>query len=672
MNSGRPSVWRQSASWLIIAALTLAGCGGSGGGGGGGSGSGGGGAPTPTPSPAPTGARYTLPPSETLSIADVERVVAQAVGEAQARGQRAVIAVVDRPGNVLAVFRMTNSPPTALIRGAPNGQHRDAQNQTVPTTAGAIAKAVTGAYLSSNGNAFSTRTASMIIQTHFPPSTIAQGLESGPLYGVQFSQLPCSDLSSRYSEGNLGTGPLVGPKRSPLGLSADPGGLPLYKNGVLVGGIGIMSDGDYGFDPDVIDIDTDAEEYVALAGTRGFEAPDAIRAERIPVDGTTLRYSDARYDLLAQGTSPSFAAINGPGGQLIQVRGYFGFPAPVIQAGTAYGSEASGLRLATPLEFNRSDAMVLTDGAGSGRYPIRGGIDGGVVGSALSAAETRVILEEAFTVMARARAQIRRPLDSQVQVTISVVDTFGTVLGMVRSPDAPLFGIDVSLQKARSVTFLSNPAAASDLLGDPDPAVGAYVTATRNFLGNPAALTGQTAFADRSIGNLHRPYFPDGELRTMAGPLSRDIGGFNAFSTGLQTAMTFKDIQAHLFFVFNISPTDVKRRCSNIPDVLPGQNRLGNGLQIFPGAVPIYRGNQLVGGIGISGDGIDQDDMVSFLGLANASARLGGSVGNAPLDRRADRIVVPMPAGRETRLRYVNCPFQPFLDTDAQNVCQGL
>jgi len=30
----------------------------------------------------------------------------------------------------------------------------------------------------------------------------------------------------------------VGPQRSPLGLAADPGGLPLYKNGTVVGGVG--------------------------------------------------------------------------------------------------------------------------------------------------------------------------------------------------------------------------------------------------------------------------------------------------------------------------------------------------------------------------------------------------------------------------------------------------
>lgn len=660
---------KHQTGWLAIAALLTVSCGGGGTSSGAGP-AGGGGSPTPTP--APTGARYNLPAAEALTVTDVERIIAQAVGEALARNQRAVIAVVDRPGNVLAVFRMTNSPPTALIPAAPNGDSRDAQGETIPTTAAAISKAITGAYLSSNGNAFSTRTASMIVQPHFPPAPVAAGLESGPLYGVQFSSLPCSDLTARYREGNTGIGPMIGPKRAPLGLSADAGGLPIYKNGVLVGGIGVMSDGIYGFDPDVTDIETDAEEYVALAGTRGFEAPESIRADRIPVDGTTLRYSDARYDLLAEANSPTFAAVNGPRGQLIPVRGYFGFPAPVIQAGTVYGTEASGLRLATAAEFSRTDAMVLSNGAGVNRYPIRGGLDGGAVPTPMSATETRTILEEAFTVMARGRAQIRRPLNDQMQVTISVVDTLGNVLGIVRSPDAPVFGVDVSLQKARSVMFLSNPNAASDLLADPDPAVRAYVPATRTFLGNPTALTGETAWSDRAIGNIHRPFFPDGEINPLAGSLSRDIFGFNPFSTGIQTAMTFKDIEDHLFFVFNITPNDVKPFCTRIPQTGVNINRLANGMQIFPGAVPIYRGNVLVGAIGISGDGIDQDDMVSFLGLANASARLGGSVGNAPLDRRSDRLLIAGPNGRQVRPRYVNCPFNPFLDTDAQNVCQGL
>jgi hypothetical protein len=76
-----------------------------------------------------------------------------------------------------------------------------------------------------------------------------------------------------------------------------------------------------------------------------------------------------------------------------------------------------------------------------------------------------------------------------------------------------------------------------------------------------------------------------------------------------------------------------------------------------------------VGAIGVSGDGIDQDDMIAFLG-ANNGGKKAGSIGNAPKAMRADRIVVKVGVG--TRLRFVNCPFAPFLDTSEQNVCEGL
>ena len=92
---------------------------------------------------------------------------------------------------------------------------------------------------------------------------------------------------------------------------------------------------------------------------------------------------------------------------------------------------------------------------------------------------------------------------------------------------------------------------------------------------------------------------------------------------------------------------------------------MANGLQIFSGGVPIYRDNDvLVGGIGISGDGIDQDDMIAFLGLDRAG-RILGTIGNARRAIRADRLD---PLG--VNLRYVQCPFAPFLGSDRQNVCQ--
>ena len=640
--------------WIAGAALLLASCGGGDSGNGGATGAG----PPPPPPPPPSGGVFSVPLAESLSTTEVGTIIAQAAAEARARNAAATIAVTDRVGNVLAVFAMPDAGATATISAAPNGQNIDVQGLVIPSAGAAIAKAITGAYLSSGGNAFSSRTASFIVQEHFPPAPTTAGLESGPLFGVQFSQLPCSDLAARASDG------LIGPKRSPLGLAADPGGFPLYQNGVVVGGIGVIADGVYGFDANVLDRDVDVDEAIALAGTVGFEAPVSIRADRITADGTSLRYTDVEYPQIGTGAGASFA---GTAGALVPVTGYY--PGGGLLAGAAYGTEASGVRASTAAEFSNRDAFVLSNGAGANRFPVRGGSDAGDVVAPITATEAQAILEEAFTVMSRARAQIRQPLDSRAQVTISLVDTRGRVLGLVRSPDAPIFGIDVSLQKARTVNFFSGAFAANDLLAASGE-VPQFVSRTRTFLGDPTALTGGFGIANRSVGNLARPYFPDGEVGQPNGPLSRPIAQFNPFSTGLQSALVLGNLAQHLAFVTGASGTDTPRNCTGLPPIAGGNARLANGIQIFPGAVPVYRGGQLVGGIGVSGDGIDQDDMISFLGLHNAGARAGG-IGNAPNDRRADRIVVQV-GSRQVRLRYVNCPFAPFLDTAAQNVCEGL
>lgn len=647
-----------------VAALHLAACGGGGSGSSGGSGGGAPG-PSPTPTTPPAGAVYGVPALEALSVADVQKIVAQAAAQAQADGRPATIAVTDRVGNVLAVLRMTGAPAQARIPAAADGSRQDVQGLDVPAEAAAIAKAITGAYLSSSGNAFSSRTASMIVQQHFPPAPSTAGLESGPLFGVQFSQLPCSDLAARIAGGAAA---MIGPKRSPLGLSADPGGFPLYRNGVVVGGVGVLADGIYGLDANVLDVDNDADERIALAATVGFEAPDSIRANRISVDGTLLRYADADYAQLANLSAASYAATVPALGSLVPVTGYF--PVAAIQPGVAYGTEASGVRKATSAEFANADAFVLTNGSGANRYPLRAGTDGAEVASPITAAEAKAILEQAFTVMSRARAQIRQPLDSRAQVTISLVDTRGAALGIVRSPDAPVFGIDVSLQKARTAAFFSNANAGADLLADPSADVRGFVPAARTFLGNPAALNGGIAYADRAVGLLSRPYFPDGEVSRPNGPFSRPIAKWSPFSTGLQSALVLTNLAQHLAFVTGQSGSDTPQRCTFVPDVVSGQNRLQNGIQIFPGSVPVYRGNVLVGAIGVSGDGIDQDDMISFLGLHNAGQAVGG-IGNAPPSIRSDTVIVNL-GNAQVRLRYVGCPFAPFLDTADQNVCQGL
>ncbi len=192
----RVRVWQ---AMIAAAALAVTGCGG-----GGSSGSGGGGA---APPPAggggggPTPPVFTQPALIALSAADVGQIVAQSAAQAEAEGVPAVITVIDRVGNVLAIFRMAGAPVTQKLPDAPNGNNLDLQGANVPAETAAIAKALTAAYFSSQGNAFSSRTAGGIIQETFPKGPSTGGLESGALFSVQFSQLPCSDISARFTPG---------------------------------------------------------------------------------------------------------------------------------------------------------------------------------------------------------------------------------------------------------------------------------------------------------------------------------------------------------------------------------------------------------------------------------------------------------------------------------------
>lgn len=611
-----------------------------------------------------------------LEVPDVERVIAQAVAEAKARNAKATIAVVDRVGNVLGVFRMTGADVSITVDSGSGAVGGLEGVSVIPDTLVAIAKAITGAYLSTEGNAFTTRTASQIVQQFFNVGEVGQ--PGGPLFGVQFSSLACSDLMNRLAAVRPG----VGLQRSPLGLSADPGGFPLYRDGAMIGGVGVIADSRYGLDLNIQDVDRDVDELIALAAQRGYEPPDDRRADRITVDGKTLRYSDAvAADLLTTAaTAPAFASIDGSAGTRPMVRGYVAAGDTGLKAGTVFGQPTSGVRPASNAVLAALDGFVLVDASNTERYPPIAGSDAASLGgiAPLASSEVQIVLEEALKIANRSRAQIRRPLSSQARVTISVTDTHGAILGIVRSRDAPLFGTDVSLQKARSVALFSNAAAAADLAATPDTQylaaggtarIADYVPAMRSFLNQPNALAdGAYAYGNRSIGNLARPYFPDGTATSNEhGPLSKTIADWSIFSTGLQLDLANSAIIKHVVFVLSGGTDVAPGSCTEMPKA-PGasMSRLGNGLQIFAGGVPIYRGAKLVGAIGISGDGIDQDDMVAFLGLHNASLRVNGAIAHAPAAMRADQI-----ERNGLYLRYAQCPQTPFIDSNEQNACAG-
>jgi uncharacterized protein GlcG (DUF336 family) len=620
-----------------------------------------------------------------LEASEVRTIVAQAVAEAEALGVSATIAVVDRVGNLLALFAMDGAAANTVITSG-RGVSGGLEELVVPAALAAMSKAGTGAYLSSQGNAFTTRTASQIVQENFNPGE--RGRPGGPLFGVQFSQLACGDLVRRFNPDRADD--RAGPHAMPLGLSADPGGIPLYKASsgvgiegrVPVGGIGVeigcgalaacdvctprsgeaclpqqsgtgTCDGTlesvYGLDRRINDLDVHLEERIAVAAAVGFEAPANRRADRIALDGKFARYVDD--DRISGAAAAPCEAL---AGDFVVVPGFGGAEScAALRGGEVVGAPSSGLRNTT---FEGLPAVVLVDADGNERFPVRDG-------DHLSADEVRAVLRNGLEIVARTRAQIRRPLGSPAQVSLVVVGTKGEVLGIVRSRDAPVFGIDVALQKARTATFFSSAGARAALEnagGDVAAYVGkveAFLVENGRFDGRPITadqvLTGGVAFADRSGGNLSRPFFPDGINGNPGGPFSHDFAEWSPFKTGLQFDLVFPGI-ADAVCAGN-RPT----ACTAVP-------ALPNGIQIFPGSVPIYRGAMLIGGIGVSGDGVDQDDLIAFLAVDRAGRELG-TLGNAPPEIRADNISVD-----GAHLRFVNCPVKPFIDSDVQGVCDGL
>jgi len=673
--------------WLVLAAVTaLAGCSG-----GSNSGSSAGTSPPPPQNTPDSGCSgFCANASSFLTEADVQKIIAQAVNEAQAQGKPAVIAVVDRVGNVLGVYRMAGAPATIRISD-PRPVTGGLLNLDVPPELGAISKALTAVYFSSEGNAFTSRTAGQIAQEHFNQGDATA--PAGPLFGVQISNLPCSDINQRFT--GSGTGP--GTHRSPLGLSPDPGGISLFKAGVPVGAVGVSGAKPvYTLDENAEVREKDLDEDVAVAASFGFIAPADRRADAITAGGLILQYANTEVSELAKdpATAPPFASLTAASGSVIAVPGY---SQAVILRGTAFGQPESGIRPDTT-EWPGLDAFVVVDAANNNRFPPRDGTDGA---KALTANEVRTLIGEGLKVAHRTRAQVRRPLASPAGETIVISDTNGVVLGIGRTRDALVDAIDVTTQKARTAAFFSGAYAAGDIesvaptsffstaytstnvtlttSSQSDPSD--YVANFRSFVGSATALgDGAIAYSNRAVGLLGQPLYPSGVPGAPNGPLSLPFASWSPFKTGLELDLVYTQIALSIAYILNqegyslningaVIPAPSSANPEPLGDVRVGCTdiaRLPNGFTLFPGSVPIYRDGTLVGGIAASGDGSDQSDLVAFLALSNGAAALNSGLGQAPNTIRADTLA---PLG--ARLLYVQCPQAPFIDTADANACGG-
>jgi len=533
--------------------------------------------------------------AESLSQADVERVISQAATEAKRRGYGAVIAVTDREGFMLGLWDVNGRLPATLPAF-------DLTDLTVlrnyGLAAGAVTRASTSAFLSSNENALTSRTAGFIVQQHFPPGV--RNTPNGPLVGVGFSNL----FFSAVNRVKLITADVSDPVPDdespgartdafpPSSLNDSPGGVPLYKNGELVGGVGVTGDGSptdlapaaaVFFNQTQPSATTgfkggsDVDELVALAGQTGFRPSSKIVATNVLVGGIRLPYVGQRVADIRDLRDPEALATLG---NAVDV--------------TSNGVVISGSPTASPAPYPYVQ-RTLGGYEGEVRFTLRADPRTTEAGHETIGGAARLTLEEVEGIISRAaarakstRAAIRLPVGTSAKVFITVVnnpdeaDRAPDILGIFRTGDGPIFSWDVSAQKAFTAVFFSNR---------------------------------QIAQSCRTVGFMAQRYYPPGLDGRSFGPLF-----------GFQEAVSLRQSTDPL-----------------LP--FPPNPNLPNGVTIFPGGFPLYRDGKLVGAIGVSGDGIDQDDIISASGC-------GPFV--APEAIRADRYTY-----RGARLPYAKFPRDP-------------
>jgi uncharacterized protein GlcG (DUF336 family) len=533
---------------------------------------------------------------------DVARILAQAltrasqlVGDGTSLGHdpshfftnNPVVAVVDREGFVLGVRSLFPDPDPF-----------DAVD--------AITKAGTAAFLSSDQNAFSSRTAGFIVGQHFPPGI--RNRTPGPLVGVNFSNMSFSDVNrfkdpSTYDPFASALGGTNGAPITPdvfaalSGLAGSPGGVPLYKNGKLIGGVGAAVTGHPPI-PELYDIQVtakqrpDLDEDVALAGQIGFEPVRKIFGSDVFIDGIRVPYVNTRTKLDTNSllVSPGFAVAS-----LVTMNPYETTSSPIVHYPLLNLGGVDG-ELRAP----------ITDD------PVAGTIDGEL---RLSAAEVTNILTLAAQRAVITRAGIRLPRGQPAQVFISVVNNPNqpgvapVVLGTFRTGTASnifgatIFSWDVCVQKARTALYFSDT---------------------------------NRAYSCRTVGFLAQSLYPPGIVHTVPGPF-----------LGMQENFSLLGLAAPLL------PTGVTNILNgvyfttNSPSLASPDPNLPNGITIFPGGFPLYRHGKLIGAIGVSGDGVDQDDIIAA----------SGTISNPPpASIRADHMRF-----RGARLPYAKFPRNPSL-----------
>ena len=553
--------------------------------------------------------------AQILTADDVRAVLT--VAAASLSDNTMAAAVVDRTGSILGVYT------------------RPSADERTPDVAVSLARS--GAMFANDQAPLSSRTVRFISGIHYPPGV--KNTANAALYGVEninrgckvdaqgdavFTQpfprpksiagvfgdgaggapLPCEPSDTRgcarggpmLDEGGnslqsvgitTGKADVFDTGQNRLGaVPVDPGGIPIYRGGKVIGGVGVAG------------VAANLAEYaatLAAAGSgRGMDFSEPLgKPGAVLIDGLRLPFF---------GTCTTITCIR----NTLRTRPAGSFPGQ-LSSGTFVVQPRDGLQA--------PENYVLGPRASS----LAGG---------LSEEDVRRIIDQSVAVSLRTRAMIRLPINQPARMTISVSDEAGTILALYRMADGTVFSSDVAMTKARNAYYFSTREGYEVLRSI------AASSQQDKYTWTPEPPAGKGwAITARTISFAGQPLFPPGI----------DLG----------EQLEEQDSEPQHGPWFDLYVFDSKNACTEGPGASRGGNRAflnQSGIVWFPGSVPLYRGDRLVGGLGVSGDGVEQDDYVSLL----------GSEGFHPPDAlRVDNSVMTDAKGRQVRLPYLKLPRNP-------------
>jgi uncharacterized protein GlcG (DUF336 family) len=563
-------------------------------------------------------------PSLILSAGDVKQIL-DAASSASASSD-AIIAVVDRGGRVLGV--RVEAGVAANIQNDPA--------QLTFAVDGALAEARTGAFFGNDQAPLTSRTIRFISQTtitqrevesnpnitdpnsslrgpgfvapiglaaHFPPGvSFTPQVDLFNIEGTNRDSIVHPDPDGIKRAADLVTNVMpnrfnvpdqfvpdkaglqapesygfvsgIFPTAQARGIGTLPGGIPIYNKDATgnfheVGGIGVFFPGTTGFadeensslganyNPSKRDRSLEAE-YMAFAAVAGRLPTNLGNPIRLDLVGITL-------DTIGPGGTRGIDTLKQFGATL-------GTRVPTGDRDLAVDTANNHYLAGVPVP----EGWLVTPHDGTG----------------VTAADVVRIVNQGIVQANLTRAAIRlgaggAPGGATAKMVFAVSDLNGNLLGVYRMHDATIFSIDVAVAKARNTAYYADP----NLLQPTD-----------QLPGIPAG----TAFTNRTFRYLAEPRFPEGIDGATPGPFSILNDGGTDLATGLNAgaplpASAFQSVQGY----------DAFHPGTNFRNPVNFLNQ--NGIVFFPGAVPIYKGG-LVGGFGVSGDGVDQDDVVTFAG----------------------------------------------------------